>query len=707
VHCPPDPHEAFFTELNRWRTTVAAALWNTELVREDQLSNQVQSVLRRLIFERAVSAKSPSHHVEYSESGKTRHENGDFIVPPGVLYTTHEELKSHISYDFESLPPELLGRAYERLLTEKIVVRGGVPVVEPDPDTRRARGVYYTPLHVVDAMVGWTLGPLLEGKTPAEVGKLRLVDPACGSGAFLVGLYRSLLGWHLDWYVGREPQHRSRGGRPVLCRDPQGNWRLQGWVKREILLNNIFGLDLDPAALEVAEQSLLLVLLEGEGATHADEAPGLSLPHLSANLRCGNALAGSDSPASRPFDWEDREQGFGTVLARGGFDLVIGNPPYLSYSGRQATNLAPALRDYYEAHYDFAGWPSAHGLFIQRSVRKLSRRFVAFIVPAQVGYLDRYAPTRKSIDTESRLRQVHYWGEDVFDGVVTPSLSFVADKQHGGSVEVATSGGSSRPLARPKVGSAWRIVPGAAVLAKMRADAWYLDKEVGDPGVHTGNCAKLLIHKTEDALPSDLPVLEGKQIFRYRCAPPKKVLRADYVPIGKEYFRISKEARYSDADFVIRQTAAYPVVGPRRHATHFRNSLLALYAAPAPLDTHYVVGLLNSSLLRFAYRAQVQEAGQRAFPQVKVKSLRALPLKKIDGDQPEEQAAHDHIASHVAALLALHERLESEPAGQNAEVLRRQVVATDRAVDEAVFALYGLTASERDEVTALLADWES
>jgi len=707
VHNPPDPHEAFFTELSLWRSSVAQALWSTTELPEDQLAERIQSVLSRFVFERILEAQSSHNYSDLIESYEKQRKYEDFTDKLVVLGTVQEDLGARASYDFASLPPEVLGRAYERLLAEKIVVRGGVPVVEREPDLRKAAGVYYTPEPVVQAMIGWTLEPLLADKTPSDVTKLRLLDPACGSGAFLVGLYRYLLKWHLDWHSARAPQDHSRGGQAVLCRDPQGSWRLQTWIKREILLNNIFGLDIDAAAVEVATHTLLLVLLEGEVGTSEDGSPGLSLPDLSANLRCGNALAGSDSPAIQPFDWDDREQGFGAVLEEGGFDLVIGNPPYLSYSGRHAAKLTPGLRTYYEAHYDFSGWPSAHGLFIQRALGLLSRRFVAFIVPAQVGHLDRYAPTRRAIDTEGGLRQVHYWGEDVFDGVVTPSVSFVSDKQHRGLVEVATPGAPSHPLERPEPESPWRIVPGAAVLAKMKADAWYLGKEVGDPGVHTGNSAKRLIHNAQDALPSDLPVLEGKQVFRYRCARPKKVLRADYVPVDAEYFRISREARYKDAAFVIRQTAAFPTVGPRRHATYFRNSLLALYAAPAPLDTHYVVGLLNSSLLRFAYRAQVEEAGQRAFPQVKVKSLRALPLKRIDPACLAERAAHDGIASQVGVLLTLHERLESEPSPPVAEALTRQIAATDRALDQSIFDLYGLGPEERDEVTRLLAEWEA
>jgi len=633
-----------------------------------------------------------------------------------VIDAVLTELHRPNHYGDEVFVPELLGKAYEHGLADRLVLREGVPLLEKTHALKRSEGIFYTPQRVVEAMVQWTLDPLLSGKVPSEVSTLRMVDPACGAGAFLVALYRSLLQWHLDWYVSHDPQSHSLGSHPVLTPTALGGWRLRPEEKRRILTNNIFGLDLDDCALAVAERSLLLVMLEGD--VPAESTPHLlrSLPSLSANLRCGNALIGPEihgrdtEPPSRtegireltPFDWADPVKGFGTVLSDGGFDLVIGNPPYLSYSGRHATPLTDDVRDYFEKHYDFTGWPTAHGLFIQRAVHSLSRRLVSFIVPAQVAYLEGYSPTRESIDQGSALRQVHHWGDDVFPGVVTPSLSFIADQSHRGSVALGSTTSSPQSLKRMEPGSPWRGQPGAAVLETMRSDAWYLGDEVGDPGVHTGNCAKALIHKIEDAQPGDLPVLEGKQISRYTCAQPRKVLRVDYAPSGNEYFRISRPARYTEAPFVIRQTAAYPIVGPRRHANHFRNSLLALYAPPAPLSTLYVVGLLNSSLLRFAYRALVEEAGQRAFPQVKVKSLRTLPLKRINPDRPDEQASHDDIVTQVTTLLALRERLETERADKSAETLRHEIAAADHAIDEAVFSLYGLSRDERAEVVALL-----
>jgi len=745
--------EAFLEDLTRWRKLLAEALWAHNELREDQLPERVQTLLDRLVFlriaeDRGTEDRNQLLHIAQSEApyplllalfkeADAKYNSGLFHcgpeardadyaslqVPADVLSGIIAGLYAPAPYDFAIMPVEVLGHAYERFLGDTIVVRDDVPVIEQKPEVRKAGGVYYTPEWVVEEMVEWTLGPLLKGKRPGEVAKLRFLDPACGSGTFLVGLYRYLLRWHLAWYASRDPQSRARGKHAVLFRSAEGDWRLRLSTKKEILQNNIFGLDIDGAGVDVAKLSLLLVVLEGEAEQVAQKSlfSKRLLPDLSPNIRCGNALVGTDiapigsdlfGDAERladinPFDWDDPKSGFGAVLPKGRFDLVIGNPPYLSYSGRQAVDPGDDLRDYWNEHYDFSGWPTAHGLFIQRAVEQFSARFVSFIVPDQVGHLDGYAPTRGSVDTASSLRQVRYWGEHVFRGVITPSLSFVADKKHRGAVEICMPDGDSSSLERPEPGSAWRVVPGAAILKAMRADAWYLDKEVGDPGVHTGNCSKLLIHKQEDRLPGDLPVLEGKQVFRYRCEVPKKVLRANYTPVGKEYFRVSKEERYSAASFVIRQTAPYPIVGPRRHATHFRNSLLALYAAPSPLETHYVVGLLNSSLLRFAYRAMIQEAQQRTFPQVKVKSLRALPLKKINPDCAQEQAAHDHIASHVGALLDLQERLEAESSTRSAEVLRRQIHATDRTLDLAIFDLYGLDEDDRDEVKRLLDSWET
>ena len=112
------------------------------------------------------------------------------------------------------------------------LTKGGQAKVEEKPEVRKAGGVYYTPAYIVDYIVQNTVGKLLEGKTPKEAARLRIVDPACGSGSFLIGAYRFLLDWHRDRYVEGEPDRLATGRNPALYRNGSGLWKLSGspWV---------------------------------------------------------------------------------------------------------------------------------------------------------------------------------------------------------------------------------------------------------------------------------------------------------------------------------------------------------------------------------------------------------------------------------------------------------------------------------------------
>lgn len=230
-----------------------------------------------------------------------------------------------------------------------------------------------------------------------------------------------------------------------------------------------------------------------------------------------------------------------------------------------------------------------------------------------------------------------------------------------------------------------------SLLEKLDAAGVTLGEAVKDPGVHTGNCSAELVR--EQLVSGAVRVLEGKQISRYACSEPQKYLDLGYAAKLGQYFRIGPVAQYANAKFVIRQTAAYPIVGPREHAEYFRNSLLALYEWP-PHDVRYVVGLLNSALMRFYYESTTAEAGQKAFPQVKVKSIRQLPIRPIEFSDPADVARHDRMVGLVQAMLDLHRRLPAAQTPRDRELLERQIADTDRAIDALVYEFYGLTAEE-------------
>ena len=198
-------------------------------------------------------------------------------------------------YEFSVLPADILGQVYEQFLGKVIRLTAGHQAeVEDKPEVKKAGGVYYTPTYIVDYIVKNTVGKLLEGKTPKKAAELRILDPACGSGSFLIGAYQYLLDWHRDWYVEHGPEkHRKE-----LYQGPGGDWRLTTAEKKRILLNNIYGVDIDSQAVETTKLSLLLKVLEGETSESLDAQLSFlherALPDLAANIKCGNSLIGPD-----------------------------------------------------------------------------------------------------------------------------------------------------------------------------------------------------------------------------------------------------------------------------------------------------------------------------------------------------------------------------------------------------------------------------
>jgi hypothetical protein len=288
-----------------------------------------------------------------------------------------------------------------------------------------------------------------------------VLDPACGAGAFLLGAYRFLLSWHRDRYRADPRRYADK-----LTPADDGTWQITADERRRILRDHIYGVDREPRAIETTRLTLLIQCYDGPPG--GADAPS---PELGDNLRLGDALIGPDiyhDPAMRglsaeecaaqlPLDWQ---AAFPAIGGRGGFDVVIGNPPYLSYSGRQAIAVPAPVRRYLRGRYGRAGWPAAHTFFIERAVTGLARRRIAFVVPDQVGHLAGYAPTRALL---TGVTEVRYWGERVFADATTPILTFIADKGYCGSTTIIEPDGhastlhhaTDNPGAGPQIRRCW------------------------------------------------------------------------------------------------------------------------------------------------------------------------------------------------------------------------------------------------------------
>lgn len=318
-------------------------------------------------------------------------------------------------YDLSVLPVHILGTIYERFLGNVVRTTDHRVKIEEKPEVRKAGGVYYTPKYVVDYIVAQTVGKLLEDcKTPDDVAKLKILDPACGSGSFLIGAYDALIEWHRDYY-----SKRAKPDREAAYRDSDGGIHLTAKLKKQILVNNIFGVDIDQQAVEVTRFSLSLKALEDTRKNDLWEERKLwkdtVLPDLSHNIVCGNSLIGTDvsmfdDQERKKINPMDYDKKFPSIIPPG-FHAVIGNPPYV-----RQESLKEA-KSYFETQYEsFAGTADLYTYFMERAVRLLrdGGRF-AYVVSSSLLRATYAEALRETLKKHAAiLRLVDFGGHAVF-----------------------------------------------------------------------------------------------------------------------------------------------------------------------------------------------------------------------------------------------------------------------------------------------------
>src|SRR6266516_1645296 len=440
--------DAFLDEIETWRADLARnlALRNRKLSQRD-LNFSVQRTIDRIVFLRICEARRievygrlqallNGEHTyrrlyQLFRQADERYNSGlfyfqkekDRVEPPDDLTPELEiddaVLKKIIRrlyypdspYEFSVLPAEFLGKVIR--LTE-----GHQAKIEDKPEVKKAGGVYYTPTYIVDYIVKHTVGKLLENKTPKQAAKLRILDPACGSGSFLIAAYQYLLNWHRDWYVADDARKWATGRKPVLYQGLGGEWKLTTGERKRILLQNIFGVDIDAQAVEVTKLSLLLKVLEGESeqtlATQLRFYHERALPDLGSNIKCGNSLIGpnfyeqsemlfldeEERYRINVFDWDVE---FSEIMKAGGFDAVIGNPPYI-----RSQTLGEMQRRYYERKFGAAtATYDIYVLFFARALSLVSQNgHVGMILPNKFFTTDYGRGLRKLLANPNRVERI-------------------------------------------------------------------------------------------------------------------------------------------------------------------------------------------------------------------------------------------------------------------------------------------------------------
>jgi hypothetical protein len=331
-------------------------------------------------------------------------------------------------YEFTVIPADILGQVYEQFLGKIIrLTAGHRAVIEDKPEVKKAGGVYYTPTYIVDYIVKQTVGKLIENKTPKQTTKLRILDPACGSGSFLINAYQHLLDWHRDWYITNKPETFAKGKNATLVQTMRG-WKLTIAERKRILLSNIYGVDIDPQAVEVTKLSLLLKVLEGENEQTLQ--PFLrffherALPDLGNNIKCGNSLIGPDFYQQKEllpmteeerykinvFDWDAE---FPEIMKSGGFDTVIGNPPY-------SFMISVKEQNYFTQEYKHQDYQKdLYLLFLERYGLLIKIKGLLGVIVSNTWLQSvTYKNIRRYLTGEYRWHRVLHLPEKVFKSIV-------------------------------------------------------------------------------------------------------------------------------------------------------------------------------------------------------------------------------------------------------------------------------------------------
>jgi type I restriction-modification system DNA methylase subunit len=350
-------------------------------------------------------------------------------IDDGVFKTIFTKLYYPESpYIFNFISPEILGHTYEQFLGKVIRLTDGHRAkVEEKPEVKKAGGVYYTPQYIVNYIVDNTIGKLVKGKTPNKVSEIKILDPACGSGSFLLGAFNYLLKWHLNYYTKRKDRDRLTD---KIYQFRPKEYRLTIREKKKILINNIYGVDIDPQAVEVTKLSLLLKVLEDENKDELEEQKTLfkerALPDLDSNIKCGNSLIGSEIfdeeiegvEKINFFDWNS---GFSGIMEKGGFDAIIGNPPYIRVQAMK--EWSPIEVEFYKKKYVSAskGNYDIYVVFVERGLELLNEKGVlGYILPHKFFNAKYGQPLRSLIaDGKNINKIVHFGDQQIFENATT------------------------------------------------------------------------------------------------------------------------------------------------------------------------------------------------------------------------------------------------------------------------------------------------
>ena len=747
----------FLESLDRWRTYLAVNIsWNNKTLDEDEINFAVQQTIDRIIFLRIAEDRSVEPYgnlkhaikqgnlylnlFEQFRKADEKYNSGLFDLKKDRISETlnieNKIIKTIINelyypecpYEFSVLPVEILGSAYEQFLGKVIrITPAHHAKIEEKPEVRKAGGVYYTPQYIVEYIIKNTVGKLIAGKTPKEISKIKIVDPACGSGSFLIGAYQYLLDWHKNYYTDNGKISKGKKDNPLT---PEGHLTTE--EKKRILLNNIFGVDLDVNAVEVTKLSLLLKCLEGETeasiATQQKLFNERVLPTLDENIKSGNSLIDTDFYDSqldfgeekkiKPFNWQ---KAYPDIFKQGGFDSVIGNPPYsLVGSDRKSE------QDYYASNkYELSSYKiNTYILFLERGLNLLNpvSGILGYIIPKSLVFNTYFGSTRQKLLKNFSIPQIVEIREKVFaDAEVGDSILFFGEKN---------SNPLNNNLSYFKVEN---VFPSFKIIKEFNTNQNILltDYEgrffpsglkirieteplssVCDVfnGLNPGNVRHILL-STEKKNDKYKKMILGKDIKRYNLSwsgtwvnydptlknklkPSDTKSKAGMTAQSKVDFALRDEIIFLGEKIIVRKTADHIIATYDTNEFYYDSLSYGIkLREKISVSILYILGILNSKLLNYIHEG-LSDNKDKVFAKVLAVNLSKLPIPKILMELKNQKDKHDELIKLVTQLLQMNVEIHSANLDTKRQQLLGKIDYYENKINQLVYQLYELTEEE-------------
>ena len=483
-------------------------------------------------------------------------------------------------------------------------------------------------------------------------------------------------------------------------------------------------MDIDAQAVEVTKLSLLLKVLEGESeqtlATQLRMFQERALPDLDNNIKWGNSLISPDIYDEEQitlldeeahyqinvFDWNEA---FPQIMDSGGFDAVIGNPPY----GASASSIQIS---YYRNHY--TGLPSTNDsfvLFLEKSSSLIRAGGIfGMIIPSGWVSSPSMAPSRNLFS--SRFRPVAFASMpyDVFDAYIDTVITIAERAATGRALlDLPRSNVLLHVFpARFKIRSVddfalyektadavqWLQEENNEFVVTLSEEEYKIARKVRAIGGKFSDVADIQRGVTPFHLSSEKPPINGFPAFdgtvrRYKIEDShSKFIRYDETLAEYKPPRYFQGPRLLLRELISRQFQLQAVFTETDFITN--KSMQTLLLKNEDYQILYLLGLLNSKLISWYFLALHSVGRRDDFPKVVLKQTRELPFRKIDFSNSSDVRRHDRVVELVERILALHKQLVVAQISQEKTIIQRQIEATDRQIDQLVYELYGLTEEE-------------